>query len=177
MRIYTAISLIFKSLLIIIAISIIVLIYLKAFSVISFELPKETIVLTFVGILATFIILNNHSQVDEVKDKFDSFSKQIQSQNDVVTSMLSSTEPILDRIAKDIINKGYSVIEAFQMRKVEEDYNFYKIKVEITIKGNTILCKNVDTGEIIDNISIETKGGIYTLNTTKLYKIYMFYRG
>lgn len=91
--------------------------------------------------------------------------------------MLSSTEPILDRIAKDIINKGCSVIEAFQMRKVEEDYNFYKIKVEITIKGNTILCKNVDTGEIIDNISIETKGGIDTLNTTKLYKIYMFYKG
>ena len=117
MRIHTKINLIFKSLLLIIAISIIVLIYLSAFSVISLELENETIILTFVGILATFIILNNHSQVDEVKDNYD---RKIKSLDDVITSILSSLDPILDKIATALINKGSYEIEALNIHKEKD---------------------------------------------------------
>lgn len=123
MRIHTKINLIFKSLLLIIAISIIVLIYLSAFSVISLELEKETIVLTFVGILATFIILNNHSQVDEVKDNYD---RKIKSLDDVITSILSSVDPILDKIATALINKGSYEIEALNIHKEKDNFYFVK---------------------------------------------------
>lgn len=173
MRINTKINLIFKSLLLIIAISIIVLIYLNAFSVISFELEKETIVLTFVGILATFIILNNHSQVDEVKDNYD---RKIKSLNDVITSILSSVDPILDKVATALINKGSYEIEALNIHKEKDKFYFDKIKVKITIENNKVVCKNIENGEILKSITLEGNGGLYNLETDKLNKIYKFYK-
>ena len=173
MRIHTKINLIFKSLLLIIAISIIVLIYLSAFSVISLELEKETIVLTFVGILATFIILNNHSQVDEVKDNYD---RKIKSLDDVITSILSSVDPILDKIATALINKGSYEIEALNIHKEKDKFYFDKIKVKITIENNKVVCKNIENGEILKYITLEANGGLYKLETDKLHKIYKFYK-
>ena len=173
MRIHTKINLIFKSLLIIIAISIIVLIYLSAFSVISLELENETIILTFVGILATFIILNNHSQVDEVKDNYD---RKIKSLDDVITSILSSVDPILDKIATALINKGSYEIEALNIHKEKDKFYFDKIKVKITIENNKVVCKNIENGEILKSITLEGNGGLYNLETDKLNKIYKFYK-
>lgn len=173
MRIHTKINLIFKSLLLIIAISIIVLIYLSAFSVISLELENETIILTFVGILATFIILNNHSQVDEVKDNYD---RKIKSLDDVITSILSSVDPILDKIATALINKGSYEIEALNIHKEKDKFYFDKIKVKITIENHKVVCKNIENGEILKSITLETNGGLYNLETDKLNKIYKFYK-
>ena len=173
MRIHTKINLIFKSLLLIIAISIIVLIYLSAFSVISLELENETIILTFVGILATFIILNNHSQVDEVKDNYD---RKIKSLDDVITSILSSLDPILDKIATALINKGSYEIEALNIHKEKDNFYFDKIKVKITIENNKVVCKNIENGEILKSITQEGNGGLYNLETDKLNKIYKFYK-
>ena len=173
MRIHTKINLIFKSLLLIIAISIIVLIYLSAFSVISLELENETIILTFVGILATFIILNNHSQVDEVKDNYD---RKIKSLDDVITSILSSVDPILDKIATALINKGSYEIEALNIHKEKDKFYFDKIKVKITIENNKVVCKNIENGEILKSITLEGNGGLYNLETDKLNKIYKFYK-
>ena len=173
MRIHTKINLIFKSLLLIIAISIIVLIYLSAFSVISLELENETIILTFVGILATFIILNNHSQVDDVKDNYD---RKIKSLDDVITSILSSVDPILDKIATALINKGSYEIEALNIHKEKDKFYFDKIKVKITIENNKVVCKNIENGEILKSITLEGNGGLYNLETDKLNKIYKFYK-
>ena len=173
MRIHTKINLIFKSLLLIIAISIIVLIYLSAFSVISLKLENETIILTFVGILATFIILNNHSQVDEVKDNYD---RKIKSLDDVITSILSSIDPILDKIATALINKGSYEIEALNIHKEKDKFYFDKIKVRITIENNKVVCKNIENGEILKSITLEGNGGLYNLETDKLHKIYKFYK-
>lgn len=173
MRIHTKINLIFKSLLLIIAISIIVLIYLNAFSVISFELKNETIVLTFVGILATFIILNNHSQVDEVKDNYD---RKIKSLDDVITSILSSVDPILDKIAMDLINKGSYEIKTLNIHKEKDKFYFDEINVKITIDKNKVVCKNIENGEILKSITLEGNGGLYDLEIDKLNKIYKFYK-
>lgn len=187
MRVNTTINLIFKFSLIFITISIIVLIYLNAFSIISFNLDSETLVLTFVGILATFIILNNHSQVDEVKDNFeskikslnevkDNFDGKIKSIDDVVTSILSSIDPKLDNIAREIINNEFSTIDAFDIHKEEDKFYFGKIKVKITIEDSKVLCKNIENGKILKSITLEGDGGIYNLDTDKLYKIYKFYK-
>ena len=169
MIVNSKICLVFKSLLIIIALSIIVLIYLSAFSIISFELSNETIVLTFVGILATFIILNNHSQVDEVKDNYD---RKIKSLDDVITSILSSIDPKLDHIAKDLIKNGYSEIDALDIRREENKFYFEEIKIEKT----KAVCKNIENGKILKSITLKGNGGIYNLDTDKLYKIYKFYK-
>lgn len=169
----TTISNFFKLLLLIIAILIVLLIYLNGFSIISFKIENETIVLTFVGILATFIIINNHSQVDVVKDNFIDLENKVRLQKDAINSLLKSVDCNLYTIVNDIINKKYAEVEAYSFQKDGNDKIICEeIKVKISIKKGNIVCHNIDTGEIVETVLLKNKTGILNLDKDKLYTYY-----
>lgn len=172
----TVISQVFKGVLLVITIAVLILIYLNGLSIISFNLSDNTIVLTFVGILATFIIINNHSQVEEVKDLFNEFEKKIKIQNEVIDSLLSNVDYDLYEIVNDIINKKHSEIEAYDIHMDSPDkYSVDDIKIKITIEQGRIICTNVATGKLADSVVMKHMKGIKNLDKDKLYSIYKFY--
>jgi hypothetical protein len=89
---------------------------------------------------------------------------------------LSSVDPILDKIATALINKGSYEIETFNIHAEEGKFYFDKIKVRITIENNKVVCKNIENGEILKSITLEGNGGLYNLETDKLNKIYKLYK-
>jgi len=66
-------------------------------------IESEHIVLTFVGILATFIVVSNYMQVKEVKDDFAKQSLELQEELDAIKTELSKKVNAYLRVKPDKI--------------------------------------------------------------------------
>ncbi len=77
----------------------VILIVLAHCSWFHYTISNESLILTFVGILATFIVVSNHMQVKEIKNELEEQLENIKEQqlelSDIVIKILDKTDDIV----------------------------------------------------------------------------------
>ena len=85
---------------------------LKKYDIVSFEIQNESLILTFVGILATFIVVSNYAQINDMKEKIE---EELGKLNDFKTT--------LERNLAETTSNSNKKIESIRDKLVELETN------------------------------------------------------
>ena len=81
----------------------------------DFEISNDSIVITFVGIMATFIVISNYLQVKEVKDKFDINIKELNTNSiNRDTKTVESINSIVEIINSTVPKKVFDLLVMYR---------------------------------------------------------------